>query len=84
MASQEVRKRGGASAKSPDPTSGRAPGASKKAERSSSFGIVDILRVIVGLLVLIGGLSWIITGESFVFKWRQLPTLLGEAKRYLV
>jgi hypothetical protein len=57
-----------------------APGAKKR----SGINVVDILRGITGLLLLTAALSWFITGESVIWNWRQLPTLLGAAKRYVV
>ncbi|TID17962.1 cytochrome b5 [Venturia nashicola] len=54
---------------------------SSTAEKRSGINVVDILRGITGLLLLTAALSWFITGESIVWNWRQLPTLLGSAKR---
>ena len=54
------------------------------AKKTSGINVVDILRGITGLLLLTAALSWFITGESVIWNWRQLPTLLGAAKRYMV
>jgi hypothetical protein len=52
--------------------------------KGGGINVVDILRGITGLLLLSAALSWFITGESVIWNWRQLPTLLGAAKRYVV
>jgi hypothetical protein len=56
----------------------------QKAKSRSGLDVVDILRGIVGLIVLSAALSWFITGESIIWNWRQFPTVLGAAKRWLV
>ncbi|QDS77523.1 hypothetical protein FKW77_000733 [Venturia effusa] len=50
-------------------------------KKNYGINVVDILRGITGLLLLAAALSWFITGESIIWNWRQLPTLLGTAKR---
>jgi len=45
--------------------------------------LVDILRMVMGLVLLCAALSWFITGESIIWNWRQVPTLLGSAKRWM-
>ena len=85
MAPQDVRKRGTASAKSSTPKSGSATTSSQpKAQSTGSSGIVEGLRIFFALVLLAGGISWVVTGESFIFNWRKLPTLLGEVQRYMV
>jgi len=54
-----------------------------KERKGRGINVVDILRGITGLLLLSAALSWFITGESVIWNWRQLPTLLGAAKRYV-
>jgi predicted heme/steroid binding protein len=48
------------------------------------MSVIEIGRIIFAGLILVFALSWFITGESLIWNWRQLPTLLGSAKRYLV
>jgi len=81
MASQ-ARYRGTAKPPASGDASPNGTGKSK-AEAQSSWSIIEILRIIVGLIVLVGAMFWIITGESVIFKYRELPTLIGAAKRYL-
>src|ERR1700712_1956913 len=84
MAENEARRRvaatktegGGATDQTKEPT--------PSAKARSGINVVDILRGITGLLLLTAALSWFITGESVIWNWRQLPTLLGAAKRYVV
>ena len=53
-------------------------------EKGGKFNIVEILRIQEAAVLLCGALSWFITGESFIWNWRQLPTLAGQAKRWWV
>lgn len=63
---------------------GGATQSTEPSGKRSGINVVDILRGITGLLLLTAALSWFITGESIVWNWRQLPTLLGTAKRAVV
>jgi predicted heme/steroid binding protein len=56
----------------------------QKTKSESNLNVVDILRGIVGLLVLSAAMSWFITGDSVIWNWRQVPTVIGAAKRWFV
>ena len=61
---------------------GKSAGKSKAEKRS--YNVIELFRILCAFVLLGAALSWLITGNSFVFNWRQLPTLLGQAKRALV
>jgi hypothetical protein len=84
MSDQEVRKRGTAVSGAPKATASSNPPTTDDRKAETGLGLLEIGRIIVAGLILVFALSWFITGESLVWNWRQLPTLLGSAKRYMV
>ncbi|KAE9966475.1 hypothetical protein EG327_011822 [Venturia inaequalis] len=77
MAENEVRRR----VPETKTENGSAPAQpTRPSTKRSGTNVVDILRGITGLLLLTAALSWFITGESIIWNWRQLPTLLGTVK----
>jgi len=49
-----------------------------------SFGVLDIIRILVGLLVLSSALSWFVTGESVLWGWKPWFSNVGAVKSWLV
>jgi hypothetical protein len=84
MDSPTPRRRAGASSKETPGTSQQNATRKQKPDSRSSINIVDICRGIVGLLLLSAALSWFITGDSIIWNWRKVPTVVGAAKRWFV
>ncbi|KIW05067.1 uncharacterized protein PV09_04221 [Verruconis gallopava] len=75
---------GGPSTKATPANSGSsaASAAADEQDGNGRMSVAEIGRIVVAGLLLVMALSWLITGESLVWNWRKLPTLLGSAKLY--
>jgi len=91
MDSPTPRRRAGAtpssstlSAQHDDDSVNEAKARKPRLKSSNSSILVDILRGVVGILLLAAALSWFVTGESIIWNWRQAPTVFGAVQQWFV
>lgn len=85
-AMSEPRKRnvGAGEVQSKTPLPATSATASKSEKSPGGFGVVDVLRILGGLVLLNCALSYFVTGESISWGWRPWYSKPASVKAWLV
>jgi len=90
MASSNLRSRPNATHSNPNGTSpsssspAEKPSATDEDEGPSRISVLDVLRVLAGLILLSSALSYFITGNSVTWNYRPAFTKPARVKAWLV
>ncbi|KAF2673669.1 cytochrome b5 [Microthyrium microscopicum] len=60
-----------------------AKGSPSQADEPIRFGVLDILRILLGLFVLSSAMSWFINGDSMLWGWKPWFTRIGPISTWL-